>query len=159
MANIIKISGYLIDPNEEYQGENDIEIALERYIDMFTQNFHEESVNIGEWDEESPLNYGNCDLAECEKYFKKEPAIKSHREPKVGEIYKHFKSGNKVKVIAISQDTEFPGSFYVVYEHLKDGSVWSRPYNMFCSRVDKNKYPDAEQRYRFELVEDEGRKE
>ena len=34
MANIIKISGYLIDPNEEYQGENDIEIVLERYTDM-----------------------------------------------------------------------------------------------------------------------------
>lgn len=154
MANIIKFSGYLIDPNEDYRDNGDVADTLERYTDMFTQHLHEEVVDIGEWDDESPLNYGNCDLAECEKYFKKEPTIKSDREPKVGEIYKHFKTGRKVKVLAISQDTENVGSFSIVYENLEDGSIWHRPYNMFCSEVDKRKYPNAEQKYRFELVEE-----
>lgn len=159
MANIIKFSGYLIDPNNDYQGEGDVDVVLETYTDMFTQHLHEEVVDIGEWDEESPLNYGNCDLAECEKYFKKEPVVKSDREPKVGEVYKHFKTGNKVKVVAISQDTEYPGTFYIVYENLKDGSIWNRPYNMFCSKVDKRKYPNVKQKYRFELVKGKEGKE
>lgn len=151
MANIIKFSGYMIDPNEDYC-ENDITVLVENYTDMSTQHVHEECVDIGEWDDDGPLNYRNCDLAECEKYFKKEPTVKSDREPKVGEVYKHFKTGNKVKVLAISQDTEYPGTFYIVYEYLADGSIWSRPYEMFCSEVDREKYPDAAQRYRFELV-------
>lgn len=54
-----------------------------------------------------------------------------------------------VEVIAISQDTEAPGHYQVVYK-CDDGSVWSRPYGMFVSKVDKEKYPDAKQEYRFE---------
>jgi hypothetical protein len=153
MANIIKFSGYLIDPNKDYCGRGDVANGLERYTNMWTQHLHEEVVDIGEWKDEHPLNYDNCDLAECEKYFKKEPSVKSDREPKVGEVYKHFKTGNEVKVVAISQDTEYPGTFYIVYEYLKDGSIWSRPYDMFCSEVDRKKYPNATQKYRFELVE------
>lgn len=52
-------------------------------------------------------------------------------------------------MIAISQDTEAPGHYQVVYK-CDDGSVWSRPYGMFVSKVDKEKYPDAKQEYRFE---------
>ena len=40
----------------------------------------------------------------------------------------------------------------VVYEH--DGDIWVRPYDMFISKVDKVKYPDVEQEYRFELLDD-----
>lgn len=153
MANIIKFSGYLIDPNDDYCDRGDVANVLEKYTDMWTQHLHEEVVDIGEWDDESPLNYDNCDLAECEKYFKKEPSVKSDREPKVGEVYKHFKTGREVKVLAISQDTEHLGTFYIVYEYLEDGSVWNRPYDMFCSEVDREKYPNATQKYRFEKVE------
>lgn len=154
MSNIIKFSGYLVDPDNDYLGEGDISTILECNTDMYTLHLHEECVDIGEWDFDHPLNYTDCDFAECEKYFKKEPSIKSDREPKIGEIYKHFKTGRKVKVLAISQDTENVGSFYVVYEYLGDGSIWNRPYNMFCSEVDKEKYPNAKQKYRFELVEE-----
>ena len=40
----------------------------------------------------------------------------------------------------------------VVYRKLYgDGSLWVRPKDMFLAEVDRAKYPDATQRYRFEL--------
>ena len=37
---------------------------------MFSQQLHIESADIGEWDDDNPLNYENCDLACCTQYFK-----------------------------------------------------------------------------------------
>lgn len=71
----------------------------------------------------------------------------------VGQVYRHFK-GHIVKVLNIAQDTEHTGQFYVVYEY-DDGNIWSRPYGMFMSEVDRKKYPDVKQKYRFELMESE----
>ena len=34
-----------------------------------------------------------------------------------------------------------------------DGGLWIRPLEMFMSKVDKEKYPDVKQEYRFELQE------
>lgn len=42
----------------------------------------------------------------------------------------------------------------ILYKKLDDDSViYARPKDMFLSKVDKEKYPDVKQEYRFELVE------
>ncbi len=70
----------------------------------------------------------------------------------VGQKYKHFK-GMIVKVIAIAKDSE-DLSLKVVYKHIDGDDVWVRPLSEFISKVDKVKYPDVEQEYRFELLND-----
>ena len=67
----------------------------------------------------------------------------------VGGIYKHFK-GFKILVIAIAKHSETLEKM-IVYKHLDTDEIWVRPYDMFISKVDKNKYPDIKQEYRFEL--------
>ena len=68
----------------------------------------------------------------------------------VGKIYKHFK-GHIYKVIAIALDSE-DLSKKIVYKNKIDGKVWVRDYDMFNSLVDKTKYPEIIQKYRFEEV-------
>ena len=68
----------------------------------------------------------------------------------VGKTYKHFK-GHIYKVINIALDSETLEKM-VVYEDINSNKVWVRPYNMFNSLVDKEKYPNVEQEYRFEEV-------
>ena len=48
----------------------------------------------------------------------------------------------------------------MIYEALYwPHSIFVRPYDMFMSEVDKEKYPDIKQKYRFELVTGEERTE
>ena len=42
----------------------------------------------------------------------------------------------------------------VVYKHLGTDEIWIRPLNMFYDKVDKEKYPEVLQEYRFEEVRD-----
>lgn len=74
--------------------------------------------------------------------------------PKTQEIYRHFK-GNMYRILNIAEHTE-TGEKLVIYQSVDDESkIYARPLDMFMSTVDREKYPDAEQSMRFELVKDE----
>ena len=75
------------------------------------------------------------------------------REVKVKGVYKHFK-GNLYLVEDIAIHSE-DNTKYVVYRALYgEGLLYIRPLDMFLSKTDKEKYPNIEQVYRFELIED-----
>jgi len=71
-----------------------------------------------------------------------------------GQVYKHFK-GNIYKVLLIACDCEDLEKIVVYQDINNDDKIWVRKYNDFISKVDKNKYPDVLQEYRFELVDND----
>lgn len=87
----------------------------------------------------------------------------------VGNIVQHFKRETLdfstnidknlylYKILAIAEHTETKEKM-VIYQALYDDEnmgvhfgVYARPYDMFMSEVDRTKYPNINQKYRFEL--------
>jgi len=67
-------------------------------------------------------------------------------------IYKHFK-GNTYKVLYVAKDSETLEELVVYMDVNDNNKIWVRKKDMFLSKVDKNKYPNVLQEYRFELIE------
>ena len=75
------------------------------------------------------------------------------REIQIGKKYRHFK-GKEYLVLHIAKHSE-TWEDYIVYQALYgDCAGYVRPYAMFASEVDREKYPDVKQKFWFELVED-----
>lgn len=77
----------------------------------------------------------------------------------VGSTVIHFKhelsKSSKMKymyvIIGYALNTETEEQM-VIYKSLWNGELYARPYDMFMSEVDRSKYPDIKQKYRFEIM-------
>ena len=72
MAKIFKFTGYFVDPAGECN-KRDVKTALEevttKALDIFSHHVEVKEVELGEWDDNHPLNACECSVGECEKYF------------------------------------------------------------------------------------------
>lgn len=69
---------------------------------------------------------------------------------KINGIYRHFK-GDYYLLTDVATHSETKEK-YVVYRGLYgNNELYIRPFDMFFSEVDKEKYPEVKQQYRFEL--------
>lgn len=72
------------------------------------------------------------------------------REIVLGGTYRHFKGG-VYHVLGLATHTE-TGETLVLYSRSTTPRIWARPEAEFMSKVDREKYPDATQEYRFLLM-------
>lgn len=74
------------------------------------------------------------------------------REIQLKRVYRHFK-GDYYLVEDVAKHSETDEG-YVIYRKLYgDCGLWIRPLAMFLEPVDREKYPNAAQTWRFELQE------
>ena len=69
MATIFKIEGYYVDPNGDWSADW-LKTELEENLDLIVKHIKVQERDIGEWEDDNPLNYCNSPESECERYFK-----------------------------------------------------------------------------------------
>ncbi len=70
----------------------------------------------------------------------------------IGTVVRHFKGGSLYRIEDFARNTE-TGELMVIYRQgFPPYMLFARPEAIFCSRVDKDKYPNAMQEWRFEAV-------
>ncbi len=68
-----------------------------------------------------------------------------------GEFYKHFK-GQLYQVRALAENSEDNTPMVVYQAMYAPFKIWVRPLSTFLEKLDKEKYPDTAQEYRFERI-------
>lgn len=82
-------------------------------------------------------------------------------ELRIGCVVKHFKrewntpedEKNKYlyRILHIAQHTETKEPLVIYQAIYGECGIYARPLEMFCSEVDRQKYPDVKQKYRLEF--------
>ena len=65
-------------------------------------------------------------------------------------IYRHFK-GDFYLVVDTAFDSETKEEVVVYRRLYGEGTLWVRPLKMFLSEVDRKKYPNVKEKWRFTL--------
>ena len=68
-----------------------------------------------------------------------------------GDVVRHFK-GNEYEILCFALDSETQEEMVVYRALYGERGTWVRPKEMFFSLVDREKYPDVKQTYRFEKI-------
>lgn len=71
-----------------------------------------------------------------------------------GDVVRHFK-GNRYRILCFARDSETQEEMVVYRALYGEQGVWVRPKAMFFSPVDREKYPQARQAWRFERAGEE----
>lgn len=137
-------------------GVDDIKKAvnyLEKYLDFMGEN------------EEKPIipNTEKLDSVVGKSVIQKDIETGEEREFAVGDFVKHFKYETLdedlkekqyylYKIIAFAEHTETKELFVIYQDLYGDNQVCARPADMFFSEVDREKYPNIKQKYRFEKI-------
>jgi hypothetical protein len=70
-----------------------------------------------------------------------------------GKLFRHFK-GDLYLLLDIALHTETKETLVIYKALYGNAAVYARPITLFISEVDREKYPDVAQTYRFELLTD-----